>query len=320
MFLLFLMLATVWGQLIIPTIELANGVQMPLGGIGTWLYNETQAYNAVKEAFALGYTHVDTAYDYSNSPGVGRALKESGRPRDSYFVTTKVEGGKTYDETLAEHATNLRLLGLDQVDLLLIHFPNNMSANQIPAPLSKTYRQNQWRALEEIVRKNQARAIGVSHYCKQHMKDILEIASIRPAINQVEFHVGMGSAGPDADDDREWLKSEGIVFQSFSPLCGPCCQGKPKTCTYNKELINGPLVTSIGAKYNKTGVQVSLRWQVQQGIPVIPKTNNPLHMLQNMQIFDFELSGEDMKALSSSSTPPVCGGGDGKTSGDCGLQ
>jgi len=196
-----------------------------------------------------------------------------------------------------------------------------MSANQIKAPLSKTYRQNQWRALEEIVKRNQARAIGVSHYCKSHMEDILEIASIRPAINQVEFHVGMGNAGPDANDYRDWMTSEGVVFQSFSPLCGPCCMADTTgTCTFDKELITGHLVTAIGAKYNKTGVQVALRWQVQQGIPVIPKTSNPVHMRQNMEIFDFELSEDDMNMLTNSPTPPVTGGGDGKTSGDCGLQ
>jgi len=307
-------------KLDIPTIEIADGVKLPLAGLGTWLYDDDTAYNAVSSGLKLGITHIDTAFDYSNAKGIGRALAETSRSRDSYFITTKIEGGLNYTRTIEEHNANLAGLGIEYADLLLTHFPTTM-AN--PPVGSTAARQEQWRALEDLVLAGKARAIGVSHYCQRHMMDILTMENlrIRPAINQVEFHVGMGSASPLADDYRHWLATKNITYQSFSPLCGPCCMGDTTgKCTYNKELLTGELVTSIGAKYNKTGPQVALRWQVQQGIPVIPKSDNPKHILQNVQLFDFELSDEDMSALTSSPTPPVCGGGDGKTSGDCGLS
>ncbi|CAK8995054.1 NAD(P)H-dependent 6'-deoxychalcone synthase, partial [Durusdinium trenchii] len=124
----------------------------------------------------------------------------------------------------------------------------------------------------------------------------------------VEFHVGMGSAGPNATDDREFCRSHGILYQSFSPLCGPCG---------TDELVTGDFVTSIGKHYGKTGAQVSLRWQVQQGIPVIPKTANPAHMEENADLFSWSLSNDDMATLTHATSPPVTGGGDGLTSGDC---
>jgi len=310
-----LLLSCAVAQLIIPTIEIGNRVQMPLAGIGTWLYNDTQAYESVLAGLNIGITHIDTAWDYKNAKGIGRALKESPRPRDSYFITTKVEGGLNATRTVEEHMQNLKELGVDYVDLLLTHFPTPMDD---PSKGSKANRQEQWKALEGLQMSGYTRAIGVSHYCQKHMEDVLEIARIKPAINQVEYHVGMGSAGPEADDYKEWTLAQGIAFQSFSPLCGPCCMGEdPGTCTYDKELITGDMVTSIGAKYGKTGPQIALKWLVQQNIPVIPKSDNPDHILQNMQLFDFELSDEDMATLSGSPTPPVCGGGDGKTSGDC---
>eukprot|EP00494_Astrolonche_serrata_P026040 UN26301 len=141
---------------------------------------------------------------------------------------------------MAEHNDNLDKLGLAYVDLLLTHFPDTMS--QHPEG-GKARRQEQWKALEMLWSQGKTRAIGTSHFCRKHMEDILEIATIKPAVNQVEYHFGMGSAGHLADDDRTWMESQGIHFQGFSPLCGPCCMGQdPKTCTYNTELIHGPIV------------------------------------------------------------------------------
>eukprot|EP00940_MAST-03C_sp_MAST-3C-sp2_P002028 g2028.t1 len=299
--------------------EIAPGVNIPMVGIGTWLYNASTAKNAVSTALSVGYTHIDTAYDYGNAEGVGEAIAESKIDRKRLFVTTKVEGGLNRSRTFEEHADNLKKLQLDYVDLLLVHFPCLISPEGDLSG-SKAMRQEQWKAMEELHEQKKARAIGISHYCRRHLDDILEIARIKPAINQVEFHIGMGSAGPNATDDREYLESKGITFQSFSPLCGPCCMGDTTgKCTFNKELITGDLVTSIGAKYNKTGAQVSLRWQVQQGIPVIPKTDTVSHLKENIDLFGWELSSDDMDALTSATTPPVSGGGDGLTSGDCSM-
>merc|ERR1719411_1285244 len=131
-----------------------------------------------------------------------------------------------------------------------------------------------------------ARALGVSHYCKQHTMDILEIATVKPATNQVEYHIGMGPQGPNATDYKVWTQAQGIHYTSFSPLCGPCG---------THELITGELVTSIGKNHGKSGAQVSLKWLVQQGIPVIPKSSNPAHLQQNFDLFDWQLTDAEMK-------------------------
>lgn len=132
--------------------------------------------------------------------------------------------------------------------------------------------------MEQLVADEKVRAIGVSHFCKHHMMKLLETAIIPPALNQVEYHIGMGSAGGNATDDRAFHESIGVTYQPFSQFCGPCCMGKPANCTDDKELLTGDLVTSIGDNYGKTGSQVSLRWLTQQGLPVIPKSNNPKHL------------------------------------------
>merc|ERR1712166_1414647 len=137
--------------------------------------------------------------------------------------------------------------------------------------------------------------------------------TVKPAVNQVQYHVGMGHAVTNATDGKAFDKENGILYQSFSPLCGPCdAAGK-------KALLDGPLVTAIGAKHNKTGAQVSLKWQVQQGIPVIPKSDNPMHMRENLELFGWELSEADMKQLNAAATPMAAGGGGDGTSGDCQL-
>lgn len=325
---------------------IAPGVRMPMVGIGTWLYNASVAKSAVSMALEVGYTHIDTAYDYGNAEGVGQAIAESNIPRKELFVTTKVEGGLNTTRTFAEHEDNLKKLGLEYVDLLFVHFPDEFTPDGKVVG-SKEMRQEQWKAMEELQKSGKTRALGISHFCKRQLDDILEIATIKPAITQVEFHVGMGTAGPNATDDRAYMESMGITFQSFSPLCGPCCMGDTSgTCTFDKvrsfylpasllsdraftrtalllhrqqELITGDMVTTIGKKYGKSGAQVSLKWQVQQGIPVIPKTSSRDHLEENIALFGWTLSDEDMKTLSSSPTPPVSGGGDGKTSGDCGM-
>ncbi|GAB5357444.1 hypothetical protein AAMO2058_000375300 [Amorphochlora amoebiformis] len=270
------------GGLHIPTITIAEGVQLPMVGIGTWLYNDTIAEQAVSIALR-------------------------GRERESFFVTSKIEGGLSYDETIAHHKENIQNLNISYVDLLLIHFPGGMMADHPEG--SKDMRQAQWKAMEKLVEMGLTRSIGVSHFCPRHLEDIFEIAQIKPAVNQVQYHVGMGRAGINATDDQYFDSYHGVTYQSFSPLCGPCG---------TKELINGPLVTDIGAKYNKTGAQVSLKWQVQQGIPIIPKSSTEKHIRENLDMFDWELSFSDMLTLTNQDKPGVAGGGPG-SSGDCDI-
>jgi len=294
----------------IPTKRIAPGVHLPMVGLGTWQYNSTRTQAAVLSALKLGYSAIDTAHDYDNQVGIGQALKQSQLPRDAYFITTKLEGGLSYADTLSTHAQNLQQLGLEWVDLLLIHFPTTMTASPVG---NATMRQAQWRAMELLQLTGKTRAVGVSHFCRRQMQDILDVALIKPAVNQVEFHIGMGSSDGNATDDRAFMEQQGITFQSFSPLCGPCPEPQ------NKVLLTGPMVSEIGARVNKTGAQVSLKWQVQQGIPVIPKSDNPMHMRENLELFGWELSEADMKQLNAAATPMAAGGGGDGTSGDCQL-
>lgn len=288
-----------------PTIEIAPGVHLPLVGIGTWQYNESVTEAAVLSALGMGYEHVDTAAGYANAAGVARALEKSGRARASYFITSKIPGGLNESAAAAALDANLAELRLTHVDLMLVHFPATWGGEG-----GKAARQAEWRALEAFAKAGKARAIGVSHYCRRHVEDVLEIATIKPAVNQVQFHVGMGAAGPSATDDRAWLRQQGITYQSFSPLCGPCGQAA------HAELISGQLVSSIGRKHGKSGAQVALKWQVQQQIPVIPKAQHLAYQKENLDLFGWELSQEDVDALSHATSPAVSGGANG-TSGDC---
>jgi len=291
-----------------PTVEIgSSGVRMPLVGIGTWQYNDSVTEAALLTALKMGYEHIDTAAGYKNAKGVAAALEKSGRKRESYFLTSKIPGGMNETAATTAIEENLKELKVEYVDLMLVHYPATWTGEG-----GKAMRQATWKALEAAVAKKQARAIGVSHYCRQHVEDVLEIAKIKPAINQVEYHVGMGTEGANATDDKVWLQEHGITFQSFSPLCGPCGEAN------HMELITGKLVSSIGKKYGKSGAQVALKWQVQQEIPVIPKAQNPTYQKEDLDLFDgWTLSEEDFAALTQAVTPPVTGGGGDGTSGDC---
>jgi diketogulonate reductase-like aldo/keto reductase len=303
----------------IPTTQIAPGVDLPMQGIGTWLYNSSRAEQAVLTALTLKptpYVHIDTALVYGNQDGVGRAIQRSGRARKSFFLTTKIPGGlnATYTQTSLEK--DLALLQVDYVDLMLVHYPCTMDAHEAGG---KASRQAMWKVMEKFVNDGKARAIGVSHYCERHLKDLFEINTVPVAVNQVQYHVGMGSSstsGANATDNKAFCDANGVTYQSFSPLCGPCQDAKGNP---DKSLITGPLVTSIGKKYGKSGAQVSLKWQIQLGIPVIPKTDNPVHLQENIDLFDWTLSEADMTRLTAATGPAVAGVGTGAAavSGDC---
>ena len=295
----------------IPTVRIGTDVHglpvaLPLLGAGTWQYNDTIAYQSVCQALQAGYPLIDTAYGYHNQKGVGLALHDcyQGRHRADLFVLTKIPGGLSYHETLAYHAENLMALNIEFVDHLMVHYPADWDATKA----SKAVRQEQWRAMQEIWYSGKARSIGVSHYCPRHLQDILEIATVPPSLNQVEYHVGSG----DVDGVRNFCREHNITFMSFSPLCGPCQLVSP-----SDSLVTGDLVTSIGRTYNKTGAQVALRFIVQQALQsqsymagVIPKSNNLQHIQQNRDIFDWSLSLSDMQRLAGATQPAA-------ETGDC---
>lgn len=295
--LLFEILAQALSSSEIPSIAIGKDihdipVDLPLLGAGTWQYNDTIAYQSVCKAFQAGYTFVDTAFGYGNQKGVGNAIRDcwQGR-REDLFVLTKIPGGLTKEQVFAAHYQNLFNLGLDYVDHLMTHFP----ADWDETVASPEHRQEEWLALEDIYKKGEARSIGISHYCERHIYDILKVASIAPSINQVEYHVG----SQDVDRVMGACHRFGITFMSFSPLCGPC-QYDPED-----SLIHGNLVNEIASHYNVTGSQVSLRYVVQQGIPVIPKSNTKTHIALNRDIFAFQLSPADMEKLAAATKPPA---------------
>jgi 2,5-diketo-D-gluconate reductase A len=285
----------------IPTITIGfdvhgDPVDMPLVGAGTWQYNDTMAYQSLCAAFSVGYNFVDTAFGYHNEDGVGKAIRDCWeKPREELFVMTKIPGGLNTQQVYAAHKQNLMQLGLDYVDHLMVHFPADWNEEHASPEL----RQEGWLSLEKIYKSGEARSIGISHYCRQHIHDIIDVATVLPSINQVEYHVG----SQDIDNVRETCKVYGITFMSFSPLCGPC--------KYEAEdsLINGNLVTEIASHYKDvSGSQVALRYIAQQGIPVIPKSHSKEHLASNFDIFGFELSDEDMQQLAAATQPAAEGG------------
>lgn len=283
-----------------------RSVLMPLIGAGTWQYNDTIAYQSVCKALSEGYKMIDTAFGYGNEKGIGRAIKDCFiGPREDLFILTKIPGGLSKEQVHAASVQNLMLLDVDYVDHLMTHYPSDWDQKFA----SKERRQEEWIELEEIYYSGKARSIGISHYCSKHIDDILSVASVRPSLNQVEYHIGSG----DVDHIIDKCTKENITFMSFSPLCGPC-QYTNKT---EESLIYGDLVAEIGSHYNKTGSQVSLRYIVQQSLSgekniggVIPKSNEINHIRSNADIFDFEINKQDMKRLKRATTPS------GET-GDC---
>jgi diketogulonate reductase-like aldo/keto reductase len=276
-----------------------NDVNMPLVGAGTWQYNDTVAYESVCKAFQAGYTFVDTAFGYGNQRGVGKAIRDCWHgTREELFVMTKIPGGLHISEALAALEENLVELQLSYVDHVMVHYPSDWNVS--PDRASPQARQETWLALENVYYTGQARSIGVSHYCPQHIDDVLQVATVTPSINQVEYHVGSGDVDGVIDKCRQY----NITFMSYSPLCGPC------NASPENSLINGKLVMSIASKYNVTGSQVSLRFIVQQALQkesyiggVIPKSSNEQHIALNRDLFSFELSEGDMERLHAATQP-----------------
>merc|ERR1712048_536212 len=262
----------------IPTHKLNNGVDMPMMSIGTWQYDTSTAEQVVKDALSVGFNHIDTANNYRNQKGVGAALK--GVPRDSYFLTTKIPDG-TASQTRQYLQQDLSELGLDYVNLMLVHFP--------PRDNSCSKMQAQWKELEDFYNAGKAKAIGVSNYCPSSIECIMETATVTPAVNQVQYHVGMGI---DPIGVKSASEKHGIHLQAYSPL------GNGKS-----DLITGDLVTSIGANHNKTGAQVALRWIQENGVSLTTKTTKISHMQEDLDVFNFQLAADEKATLDAATRP-----------------
>nr|WP_182103929.1 aldo/keto reductase [Niallia taxi] len=251
------------------TVKLNNGVEMPKFGLGVFKVQEGQeVIDSVKAAIKAGYISIDTAAVYKNEEGVGQGIKESGVDREKLFITTKVwNADQGYDSTLAAFETSIQKLGLDYIDLYLIHWP-----------VSGKYKET-WKALEKLYKDGKVKAIGVSNFHKHHLEDLLSEAEIVPTVNQIELHPLLSQ-----EELRNFCTEKGIVVEAWSPLA----QGK---------LLDNPVLTEIAAKYNKSTAQIILRWDLQNDIVTIPKSIKEHRIIENADIFDFELTAEDLEKI-----------------------
>ena len=257
------------------TTTLHNGIHMPWFGLGVFKVEEGQELiEAVKQAIKHGYRSIDTAAIYGNEAGVGQAiaeaLQENGLKREDLFLTSKVWNADLgYEETLAAFDTTMNKLGLEVLDLYLIHWPK-----------AGKYK-GAWKAMEELYAAGRIRAIGVSNFQIHHLQDLMQDAQVKPMVNQVEYHPRLTQ-----DELRAFCKQHGIQLEAWSPLM----QG---------ELLDNPVLAEIAASKGKSIAQVILRWDLQNGVVTIPKSTKEHRIIENAAIFDFTLSTEEMERISS---------------------
>ena len=248
-------------------IELNNGVRMPVLGLGTYLMEPERARRSVLDALSLGYRHIDTASFYGNEREVGEAIRESGIDRDEVFVTTKVwNDDHGHHRAKEAFRRSLRLLGMDHVDLYLIHWP-------MPGRLET------WKALESIYEEGGARAIGVSNFMPRHLDEVLEHGSIAPAIDQVEMHPFL-----QRNDVLDRCRRSGIAVEAYSPLA----RGRH---------LDDRTLAAVASRNGRTPAQVMIGWCLQRGVAAIPKTTSRERMKENLESLDFVLPPEDMATL-----------------------
>ncbi len=269
------------------TYTLNNGLEIPRVGFGTWQTPDGQvAVDSVLAALEVGYRHIDTAAAYNNESGVGEALRQSSLPREEVFVTTKLwNSERGYEKTLAAFEVSMEKLGLEYLDLYLIHWP---AAKGEPQEWQKT-NADTWRAFEELYEQGRIKSIGVSNFMPHHLKPLMESAKIMPMVNQIEFHPGLLQ-----EETAEFCKANDILVQAWSPLG-------------SGRLLENKDLKSIAAKYGKSTAQVCIRWCLQHGSLPLPKSVTPARIKENADVFDFELGAQDMALIDA--MPNVGGSG-----------
>ncbi|TWX37049.1 aldo/keto reductase [Frigoribacterium sp. ACAM 257] len=256
----------------VPSVALSDGARIPQLGLGVYKVADDEARTVVATALELGYRHVDTASFYGNEVGVGQALRASDVPRDDVFVTTKVWNTEQgFDETLRAFDASLDRLGTDHVELYLIHWP---------APTQDKY-VDTWRALERIAEEGRARSIGVSNFQVHHLERLLGETSVVPVIDQVEAHPWL-----QQHELREFCAARGIAVEAWSPLA----RGR---------VLDDAVIGRIAAKHGVEPAQAVIRWHLQQGLVVIPKTVNAQRLRTNLDVFGFELDEDDLAAIAA---------------------
>ncbi|MDR2121727.1 MAG: aldo/keto reductase [Flavobacteriaceae bacterium] len=253
---------------------LSNGVKMPYLGLGVYkTENGQEVINAVHYALDAGYRHVDTATYYYNEEGVGKAVKTSSVPREEIFVTTKVWfSQQKYKDTLKSFETSMQKLNLDYLDLFLIHWPH------------PEYYLEAWEAMEELYHAGRVRAIGVCNCMQHHLQSIIDLGGVPPMVNQVEFHPNLIQ-----QDLLDFCKQNTIRYEAWSPL-------------KRGELFNDPVLLELAGKYHKNVAQIIIRWDLQKGVITIPKSTKKERIISNADIFDFNLSEEDMQKIDALNT------------------
>ena len=254
------------------SITLNNGVQIPQVGLGVWKAAEGgEVENAVQTAIESGYRLIDTAAAYENEAGVGKGIKASGVPREELFVTTKLwNAHHDYDAALRAFDESLAKLDCDYLDLYLIHWPLPMEGKFTQA----------WKALEKLYSDKKVRAIGVSNFTPQHLETLLTTAEIVPAVNQIELHPMLTQK-----EIRDYCAPKNITIESYSPIMR------------GGDILENPIVANLSKKHGKTPAQIVLRWHVQNGFIVIPKSVHPQRIQENIALFDFELASDEMQKI-----------------------
>lgn len=254
-------------------VELRNGIDMPNIGFGTSLIEGEECISNIRQALQAGYRHIDTASVYKNESYIGKAIKESNLPREEIFVTSKVwKDSMGYENTIKSFNNSLQDLGLEYIDLFLIHWPRNND---------EKLNIDTWKALEDLYKQKKVRAIGLSNFLKHHLEIILNNCEIVPMVDQLEFHPGL-----TRKETLEFCKENDIVVEAWAPL------GKGKMLQ-NEDLVR------IANKYNKSVAQICIKWCLQNGVVPLPKTTNWNRMLENKDVFDFTISDEDMNFINN---------------------
>jgi 2,5-diketo-D-gluconate reductase A len=254
----------------VPYLTLNDGNTIPQFGLGVWQVPNSKAAPAIKAAFEAGYRSVDTAALYRNESGVGDAVEQAGLPREELFITTKLWGSdQSYDAAMRGFDESIRKLRLEYVDLYLIHWP----------PRSGTAYVDAWKAFEKLKADGRVRSIGVSNFQISHLRRLADETETVPAVNQIELHPRLPQR-----QLREFHAAHGILTESYSPLD----QGRA---------VRDRTIAGIAQKYGKTPAQIILRWHIQLGCRVIPKSVTPKRILENIDIFDFELADDDVRLI-----------------------
>lgn len=252
----------------VPKVRLHNGVEMPQVGLGVWKMDDATVQTAITAALEAGYRMIDTAPAYHNEPAVGKAITTSGVPREQLFVTSKLwNDSHDYDAALRAFDATMNDLGLDYLDLYLIHWPQPKQHKFVEA----------WRALEKLYADKRVRAIGVSNFTSAHLAELMANSKIVPMVNQIELHPKFQQV-----ETAAFCLQKGIAIEAYSPLM------------HGGEVLEDPLIVDMARAYHRSPAQIILRWHTQRKHIVIPKSGQPGRIRENINIFDFELSADDM--------------------------